>query len=302
MNDQLAALRLFVRVARTGSFSRAARELEIAQPTASRTIAALEKELGAALFTRSTRALTLTDAGSRYLERVEPLLDALAEADHEARGTGELRGVLRVGLSSSLAIRAVIPALPRFAERHPELRIELLIDDKRQDLIAEGVDIALRFGALPSSSAVARRILTTPRVIVASPGYLARAGTPRAPEDLTTHRAIIGVSGLGAGWTFSRPGHDDVTVRLDGQVMANQNEAAVAAAVAGLGIVAMTREGCRAELESGALVELLPDWHRGDIDVHAVFVGGRAAKPSAKAFAEFLIEALNPARGGVRAQ
>ena len=131
----------------------------------------------------------------------------------------------------------------------------------------------------------------------ASPAYLAGAGTPRTPEELTTHRAIIGVSGLGAGWTFSRPGHDEVTVRLDGQVLANQNEVAVAAAVAGLGIVAMSHEGCRAELESGALVELLPEWDRGDVDVHAVFVGGRAAKPSAKAFAEFLIEALNPARG-----
>jgi DNA-binding transcriptional LysR family regulator len=205
--------------------------------------------------------------------------------------------VLRVGLSSSLAVRAVIPALPRFAERHPALRIELLIDDKRQDLIAEGVDVALRFGDLPSSGAVARKILSTPRVIVASPGYLARAGTPRQPDDLATHRAITGVSGVGSGWTFRRPGHDDVTVRLDGQVLANQNEAAVAAAVAGLGIVAMTREGCRAEIESGALVELLPDWSRGDIDVHAVFPGGRAAKPSAKAFAEFLVEALNPLRG-----
>ena len=91
-----------------------------------------------------------------------------------------------------------------------------------------------------------------------------------------------------------------MTVRLDGQVLANQNEAAVAAAVAGLGIVATTREGCRAELESGALVDLLPEWDRGQVDVHAVFAGGRAAKPSAKAFAEFLIEALNPERGGIR--
>lgn len=300
MNDQLAALRLFVRVARTGSFSRAARELATTQPTASRTIAALEKTLGAALFTRSTRALTLTEAGARYLERVEPLLAALEEADQEALGTGELRGVLRVGLSSSLAVRAVIPALPRFAERHPGLRIELRIDDGLQDLIVEGIDIALRFGALPDSTAVARRVLTTPRVVAASRAYLARAGTPATPDELASHRAIVGVPGVDAGWTFIRAGHEDVTVRLDGQVAANQNEAAVAAAVAGLGIVATTREGCRAELESGALVQLLPDWDRGSVDVHAVFIGGRAAKPAAKAFAEFLLEALNPPRGGVR--
>ena len=220
MNDQLAALRLFVRVARTGSFSRAARELAMAQPTASRTIAALEKEVGAALFTRSTRALTLTEAGARYLERVEPLLDALADAEQEVRGTAELRGVLRVGLSSSLAVRAIIPALPKFAERHPALRIELLIDDKRQDLIVEGVDVALRFGALTDSTAVARKVMSTPRVIAASPGYLRRAGVPKSPDDLAAHRAVIGMTGVGAGWTFRRPGHDDVTVRVDGQVMA----------------------------------------------------------------------------------
>ena len=300
MNDQLAALRLFVRVARTGSFSRAARELAIAQPTASRTIAALEKEVGAALFTRSTRALTLTEAGARYLERVEPLLDSLAEAEQEARGTGELRGVLRVGLSSSLAVRAVIPALPRFTERHHALRVELLVDDKRQDLIFEGVDVALRFGAMADSTAVARKLMATPRVIAAAPAYLRRAGTPRAPDDLATHRAVIGVPGVGAAWTFRREGHDEVTVRLDGPVAANQNEAAVAAAVAGLGIVGTTREGCRAELEAGTLVELLPEWDLGAIDVHAVFASGRAAKPAAKAFAEFLAEALNPPRGGVR--
>ena len=295
MSDQLAALRLFVRVARTGSFSRAARELAMAQPTASRTIAALEAEVGAALFTRSTRALTLTEAGARYLERIEPILDALAEADHELLGTGELRGLLRVGLSSSLAVRAVIPALPLFAGRHPALRVELLIDDKRQDLIVEGVDVALRFGTMADSNAVARKIMSTPRVIAASPAYLERAGVPRTPAELSSHRAIIGVTGIGSGWTFSRPGQGDVTVRVDGQVMANQNEAAVAAAVAGLGIVATTRAGCGDELRSGALVELLPEWNRGAIDVHAVFASGRAAKPAAKAFAEFLIGELNQA-------
>ena len=154
---------------------------------------------------------------------------------------------------------------------------------------------------MSDSSAVARRVMSTPRVVAASPAYLRRAGVPRTPADLAMHRAIIGASGVGPGWTFSRAGHDDVTLRVDGQVAANQNEAAVASAVAGLGIVATTREGCRAELEAGTLVELLPEWDRGEIDVHAVLASGRAAKPAAKAFTEFLIEALNPPRGGIRA-
>lgn len=148
MNDHLSALRLFVRVARKGSFSAGGRELNTPQPTVSRVISALEREVGAALFTRTTRAVTLTDAGADFLVRLEPILAALEEAEHAVRGTGELRGVLRLGLGSTLAIREVVPRLPVFLERHPALRVDLLLDDARQDLVAEGVDIALRFGIL----------------------------------------------------------------------------------------------------------------------------------------------------------
>src|SRR5712664_1110287 len=123
MSDPLAPLRLFVRVARTGSFSRAGRELAVSQPSASRIIAALEREVGAPLLTRTTRVVVLTEAGSEYLTRVEPLLDALEEANQAARGTGELRGVLRLGLPISIAVREIIPRLPRFLSRHPALRM-----------------------------------------------------------------------------------------------------------------------------------------------------------------------------------
>src|SRR2546429_866687 len=128
MSDLLAPLRLFVRVARAGSFSRAGRELGLSQPSASRIIAALEREVGAALFTRSTRALALTEAGAEYLARVEPALAALEEADHAARGTGELRGVVRVAASSSFSVREVIPRLPAFLDKHPKLRVVLLMN------------------------------------------------------------------------------------------------------------------------------------------------------------------------------
>jgi len=156
MSDLLAPLRLFVRVARTGSFSRAGRELAISQPSASRIIAALEREVGAPLLTRTTRAVVLTEAGSEYLGRVEPLLNALEEANQAARGTGELRGVLRLALPTSIAAREIIPRLPRFLPRHPALRMDLLLDDRRQELVREGVDVALRFGELTDSSGTAR--------------------------------------------------------------------------------------------------------------------------------------------------
>src|ERR1700742_2341995 len=123
MNDRLTALRLFSRAGRIGNFSSAGRELGLSQPSASRLIAALEEEIGATLFNRTTRAVTLTEAGTAYLRRVEAILAALDEADHEARGTGELRGVLRVGTSSSFVLREIIPRLPAFMKQHPALKI-----------------------------------------------------------------------------------------------------------------------------------------------------------------------------------
>ena len=152
MSDRFFALRLFARVARTGNFSRAGRELGLSQPSASRIAAELEREVGAALLTRNTRGVTLTEAGADYLARIEPLLAALDEADHAARGTGELRGTLRVALSSNFAVQEVIPRLPAFMQRHPALRIDLLMDDRRHDLVNEGVDVALRWGVLKDSA------------------------------------------------------------------------------------------------------------------------------------------------------
>src|SRR6266436_2480127 len=158
MSDRLFALRLFARIAHTGSFSRAGRELDLSQPSASRIAAELEREVGAALLTRTTRGVTLTEAGADYLARIEPLLTALDEADHAARGTGELRGTLRVALSMGFGMREVIPRLPAFMQRHPGLRIDLLMSDQRQDLVNEGIDVALRWGELTDSSATARRL------------------------------------------------------------------------------------------------------------------------------------------------
>src|SRR6201996_6781584 len=164
MNDRFYSLQLFARVARTGSFSIAGRELGLSQPTASRIVAALEKQVGAALFTRTTRAVTLTEAGADYLARVEAILAALDEADHAARGTGELRGMLRVAMSPVFATRTVMPRLARFADLHPKLRIEFTLNDARHDLIGDSVDIAVRIGTLSDSSVVARKIGTVYRV------------------------------------------------------------------------------------------------------------------------------------------
>lgn len=291
MSDKLFALQLFVRVARRGSFSAAGRELNIPQSTASRTIAMLEREIGVALFVRTTRAVVLTDAGSDFLARVEPVLMELDEAEHAARGTGELRGVLRVGLATNFGVREVVPRLPVFLNQHPALRIDLMMGDQRQDLLTEGVDVALRFGPLSDSTATVRRILRWPRVLAASRAYLDKAGTPVTPTDLPHHAIILGPASLGGNWSF-RQGNTVTAFQVEGKLTIRASLGAIAAAVEGLGIVMTPFGACRRELERGELIRLLPEWDAGTVELNAVFASGRAAKPSARAFVDYLISAL----------
>ena len=291
MGDRLTALRLFVRVARAGNFSRAARDFGLSQPTASRMVAALEKDIGVKLFTRSTRAVALTEAGAEYLAHVEPALAAIEDADLAARGDGELRGTVRVAASSSFTFHIVIPRLEGFLARHPKLRIVLLVNDQRQALITEGVDVAFRFGSLGDSSATARRLGSIQRVLVASPAYLRRAGRPKAPADLNSHAIVAGpMIGSGA-WTFEKGGRQ-VSVRLEGRIMSSANEAVVRAAIAGLGIAPSGMFASREALASRKLVQVLPDWDMGGVDVHAVFPAGRATKAAARALAEHMAGAF----------
>jgi DNA-binding transcriptional LysR family regulator len=296
MNDRLLALRVFARVARLGSFSRAARELGLSQPSVSRIMAGLERAIGAALLTRTTRAVVPTEAGLDYLARIEPLLDALEEADLAARGTGELRGLLRIGVSSSFAVREVIPALPSFSDLHPELRVHLAVDDQYQNLIVEGLDVAFRFGALADSTATAQLLDTCPRLILASPDYLQRAGRPLMPGDLARHKLIAGpaVNQYGS-WSFEKDGKKE-GVRIDGPLSTTSNETAVTAAVMGMGIVLTLLWGCRKELEDKALVPLLTDWKTEAVELHAVFPAGRATKAAARAFVEHIRAHLQHSR------
>ena len=290
------ALRLFSRVAHTGSFSRAAREAGLSQPSVSRVIARLERHLGAALLVRTTRAVRLTEAGADYLARAEAILAELDEADQAARGGTELRGVLRVALAPSFGVREVIPRLGPFLDAHPSLRLELMVSDQRQDLVTEGADMALRLGAMPDSSATARKLGEAPGLLVASADYLRNAGAPQSPSDLTRHALIVGPLGSSTGWSF-RQGERRVSIRPEGRILVGANEGATAAAVAGLGITATSLWGCRRELDEGRLVPVLPDWSLDPVALHAVFPSGRAARPAARAFADYLAGALQASRG-----
>jgi DNA-binding transcriptional LysR family regulator len=289
MNDYLSALKLFVRVARRGNFSAAGRDLNMPQPSVSRIISSLEQEVGALLLNRTTRAVSLTEAGTEFLERIEPILAALDEAEEFIRGNGELRGTLRIGLSSTFALRAVVPTMPAFLERHPRLRIEYVLDDMRQNFTTEGLDVSVRFGPLADSGAVARRLGATPRVIVAAPAYLKAHGMPQGPSELASHRIIVGPMTSGHSWSLLKDGKA-VSVRFEGAIIAAFNEVSTASAVAGMGIACLSHAGCLRELSSGELVRLLPEWDMGSIEINALFPAGRAAKPAAKLYIEYLRE------------
>ncbi|SRR5579859_530328 len=282
-------LKIFSRVARLRSFSAAARELSISQSQASRAVAELEAELGALLLARTTRAVVPTEAGLDYLTRVEAILDQLEDAGHSVR-QDELRGTLRVGMPTSAGVREIIARLPRFTDRHPRLHLQIVLDDRRQDLVRDAVDVAIRIGTLPDSNATAPLLTSYSRLVVASPGYLERFGTPETPQDLAAHRIVYGPAAApDTAWAFSRDGQRE-TVEVTPVISFSDNEGAVAGAVAGLGITSIGWWTCRREIEQGALVKLLPDWEMASTRVHAYFPLGRATRSAARAFIEFLIE------------
>ncbi|MGE8153177.1 LysR substrate-binding domain-containing protein [Pseudomonas vancouverensis] len=288
----IVSLRLYTRVARLGSFSAAARESGLAQSQVSRMIAELEATLGARLLSRTTRAVTPTEAGLEFLARMEPILAAVDDAENSVRESGELRGLLRIGMPSTMGIRVVIPRLSAFTERHPQLHLELLLEDQWQDMVKEAVDIGIRVGHLPDLAGTARQIGSMHRVIVASPAYLARHGTPTMPQDLQQHRIIGGPAGAQASsWTFERDGKV-TSVAVHPQFSTNDTAGALAAATGGLGITSTTSWACELELASGALLALLPEWTMADLPVHAYFPLGRTTRMAARAFADYLADAL----------
>ena len=182
-------------------------------------------------------------------------------------------------------------------KRHPALKIELVANDRYQDLVTESIDVAFRFGALPDSSATARKIIHLPRILMASPDYLRERGTPKTPSDLAHHSMIIGPAHPSPTFCFRKDGRV-ASVRVDSQLAITINEGATASAVAGLGIAASSENSARAEFEAGKLVRVLPDWDFGSMEVNALFVSGKTTKPAARAFVDFFLRELRAAEGG----
>jgi DNA-binding transcriptional LysR family regulator len=287
MSDRLQELTAFVRAGETGSFSRVARELGVSQPSISRMVASLEARLGVKLLLRTTRHVMPTDAGRVFLERAREILGELDDAENAARGVESLRGTLRVALSGAFGIREVIPRLPGFAQQHPKLGIELLMSDRTENLVAEGADMALRLGPLADSGFGARLLGKAPRLVVASPDYLARRGAPQTPADLAKHDCILGPGLSGrTGWRFTRSGRT-TSVAAEGPIKVASADGVVACAKVGLGIALASRWMCRAELDAGELVAILSDYQLDWVELHAVYPGGRRPSLKVRAFSDY---------------
>lgn len=292
MNNRLQELLVFVRVGEAGNFTRAARDMNLSQPSVSRIIGELEARLGVKLLLRTTRRLTLTAAGAQLLEQARDILAELDNAEDAARGVDSLRGTIRLALPVVFGTREIIPRLPEFLARHPLLRMELHVSDLYQDLVAEGVDVAIRLGKLPNSTFGARTLATLQRFVVAAPAYLEARGTPKSPADLASHDCIFGPNGVGReSWVFKRR-NTVISVDVTGRIHTDSAPGLYACAMAGLGIAHASAAMCGVELRSGALVALLTDYALEPVEVHAVFPGGPRLSTKVRAFVDYFAAAL----------
>jgi len=292
MSDRLQELQVFVRAAESGSFSRAARELSLSQPSVSRIIGELEARLGVKLLLRTTRRITVTDAGALFLDRAREILAEIEDAEDAARGLDSLRGTIRMAIPIIYGTREIIPLLPKFLGMHPLLRVEMSVVDARQDLIAEGADLAIRLGELGDSAFGARRLATLPTMLAASPVYLAARGTPKTPADLASHDCIFGPGNFGRdSWSFNRNG-TEMSVDVRGRISTDSGPGLFASVMAGLGIAMVSSVMAGPEVKAGRLVQVLRGYKLPSVDVHAVFPGGPRPSTKVRALVDYLAAEL----------
>jgi DNA-binding transcriptional LysR family regulator len=285
--DRYQAMTTFVRVVETGSFSAAARLLNVGQPAVSKTIAQLENRLQVSLLIRSTHGLSPTEAGLRYYEHARAAIQEADEAELAARGAGSgLTGRLRVSAATTFARLHIVPHLSRFLVAHPDLDIDVILDDRVFDLVAEGVDLSLRMGDLADSSAVARRLATGGRSVLATPAYLEQAGDLQSPADLAAHRAVV-YSQQPNVWSFTRDGAA-VSVTVNGRVRLSAAEGLRAAVLADMGLTIASDWMFAEELANGRVRKVLQDWNLPPTNLWAVFPTGRMASAKARQFAFFV--------------
>jgi len=294
--DRLHELEVFVAVADAGSFAKAGTRLRLSPPAVTRGVSALEDRLGARVFNRTTRSLTITDVGQRFLESARRILMDLDTAEKEAVGeTAMPQGHLTITASVTFGRSALAPVVCGFLGQHPRVTASVLLLDRIVNLVEEGIDVAVRIGTLPDSSLIAKRIGTVRRVLVASPDYLARRGTPTAPADLKLH-SVIAFTGLmpNREWRFNTEQNQNSIV-LNPIFEINDALAAIQAAEMGHGITIALSYMVHDKIRDGKLVPVLDDVTPSPWPVHLVYPQARLVAPKIRAFIDFAAPRLRAA-------
>lgn len=288
--DTLEGMRTFVAVAEQASFTGGARRLGISTKLASKYVAQLEERLGAQLFHRTTRSVTLTDTGRAYLQRCVPVLDQIDEMEDVVQDRqSELAGPIRITAPTGFGSRELVEAIGPFQRAHPKVLVDMRLSDQHVAIVDEGIDLAIRFGALQDSTLVARKLLDMRLIAVASPGYLAEYGEPKHPQALTTHNCLLPLTAADPNnWRFRIDG-EQVAVPVDGSFKANSPRAIVHMALKGLGIGRCPYYPAKPFLESGALKILFEDQEPEPTGLYAVYPPSRHLTARIRALIDHLV-------------
>jgi DNA-binding transcriptional LysR family regulator len=294
--DRIMSMQAFVQVVDCGSFSGAARRLNVSPAVITGHVQSLEKRLGVQLLNRTTRKVNLTEVGRSFYDRASRILGEIEEAEGLASAEQATpRGTLRLNTSVSLA-RLVTPLIGAYVALYPDVVFEMVMTDHMVDIVEEGFDLALRTGPLPNSSLKSRRLGVGRLALCASPDYLARSGRPERPEDLAVHNCLIAVnSHIEGHWHFIGPDGEHA-IEVGGNLRTNSIEGLRAAALSGLGVALLPMVNINEDLKAGHLVRLLPDYRTTEVVVQAVYPPGRHVPVKVRTFLDFLVERLCPSR------
>jgi DNA-binding transcriptional LysR family regulator len=307
--DKLSAMKTFVRVVESGSFSAVANELNATQSAISKQVAALERSLGAKLLIRTTRSLALSDDGVRYFDQARRLVSEIADAEAALRkGQRELSGLIRIAASVGFGRLKLMPLVKTFMEKHPEIRVDLRLHDGFIDLIEQGIDVSVRIGDLPDSGLIARRVGTSVRMLLAHRDYVRKLPNgirpPATPEDLGQHNCIVYTELVtGNVWTFTAGAGASVpigtrkSVRVEGRIQTNSSEVIRSAVITGMGIGYSPIWLFEPEIASGEVVRLMTDWESPQSPIHLVSPPERKHSAKVAAFVDHLRHMLSPLEG-----
>ena len=288
--DKLTAIKVFLTVAETGSFTATAEQLEISKPMISRYVALMEEWLNARLFQRSTRKVALTDAGEQAVLFCQRIANLTAEMEQEMMAQqGELRGALRVTSSQTFGTYHLVQMVNRFLQLHPKLNIQLLLNDQTMDLISERIDLAIRITNTPDSNFIARKLADCHSLLVATPDYLSQFGTPKQPEDLYQHHYLSHHNINRKAWKCTQ-GEREVLLDLNSRFTTNDTQALLNAVLDGNGIAMLPKYMLEIELQQGKLQAVLTDWQLPTFNIYAIYPSRDKLPLAVRKLIDFLVE------------